>query len=303
MNFTTSVNLGNFLKDYSLADSLKMIKECGFDGVDFSLWYFCQGDNAPMYKENWREFIQDVRRMLDENGLCVPQAHAHWRHEGQVQEDFSYALPGEIFERNIEACRMLGCDKLVFHPIQHFFPLKNAEETRRKVIDANAAWFKALTPAAEKFNVQLLVENMFDYKHIQAPDAPAIPMSQGADILETVEKVNHPLVQICLDTGHANIAGADVPAMIRLYGKRLRALHLQDNYGKIYPIYEDIHQFPGTCNLNWEEIFKALKETGCDASLNMELSAKLAKQPRPIQVLRYVSGREVLTLMAKIYMA
>ena len=91
--------------------------------------------------------------------------------------------------------------------------------------------------------------------------------------------------------------------MIRLYGKRLRALHLQDNYGKIYPIYEDIHQFPGTCNLNWEEIFKALKETGCDASLNMELSAKLAKQPRPIQVLRYVSGREVLTLMAKIYMA
>ena len=70
-----------------------------------------------------------------------------------------------------------------------------------------------------------------------------------------------------------------------------------------YPIYEDIHQFPGTCNLNWEEIFKALKETGCGASLNMELSAKLAKQPRPIQVLRYVNGREVLTLMAKIYMA
>ena len=48
MNFTTSVNLGNFLKDYNLADSLKMIKECGFDGVDFSLWYFCQGDDAPL---------------------------------------------------------------------------------------------------------------------------------------------------------------------------------------------------------------------------------------------------------------
>ena len=41
-------------------------------------------------------------------------------------------------------------------------------------------------PAAEKYNVQLLVENMFDYKHIQAMDAPAIPMSQGADLMEVI---------------------------------------------------------------------------------------------------------------------
>ena len=301
MNRTTSVNLGCFLKNYNLADSLKMTRDCGFDGVDFSLWYYSQGDDAPLKMDNWREFVLKARRLLDENGLCVPQAHAHWRHEGQVQKDFSFALPGEIFARNIEACHMLGCDKLVFHPIQHFFPIENEAETRRKVLDANVAWFSALLPAAEKFGVQLLLENLFDYQHIQSPDAPPIPLSRGEDLMYVIEKINHPLVQICLDTGHASIAGADIPATIRLYGDHLRALHLQDNYGKIYPIYEDIHQFPGVCSLDWAAIFAAFKETGCSASLNMEISAGLAPQPYEIQLLRCTQGRELLLKMEEVY--
>lgn len=301
MNRTTSVNLGCFLKNYNLPDSLKMIRDCGFDGVDFSLWYYSQGDDAPLKKDNWRESVLEMRRLLDENGLCVPQAHAHWRHEGQVQKDFSFALPGEIFARNIEACHMLGCDKLVFHPIQHFFPIENEAQTRQKVMDANVAWFSALLPVAEKFGVQLLIENIFDYQHVQAPDAPQIPLSRGEDLMYVIEKINHPLVQICLDTGHANIAGADIPAMIRLFGDHLRALHLQDNYGKIYPIYEDIHQFPGMCRLNWAAIFAALKETGCSASLNMEISAELAEQPYEIQFMRLVQGRELLLKMEEVY--
>lgn len=301
MNRTTSVNLGCFLKNYNLADSLKMTRDCGFDGVDFSLWYYSQGDDAPLKMDNWREFVLKARRLLDENGLCVPQAHAHWRHEGQLQRDFSYPLPGEIFARNIEACHMLGCDKLVFHPIQHFFPIENEAETRRKVMDANVAWFSALLPVAEKFGVQLLLENLFDYQHIQSPDAPPIPLSRGEDLMYVIEKINHPLVQICLDTGHASIAGADIPAMIRLYGDHLRALHLQDNYGKIYPIYEDIHQFPGVCSLDWAAIFAAFKETGCSASLNMEISAGLAPQPYEIQLLRCTQGRELLLKMEEVY--
>ncbi|MBR5231864.1 MAG: sugar phosphate isomerase/epimerase [Clostridia bacterium] len=301
MNLLTSINLGVFLHTYNLSDSLKMIRECGFDGVDFSLWYFCQGEDAPLFRDDWREFIKDVRRMLYENGLTVPQAHAHWRHDGQIREDFSFDLPGEIFRRNIEACRMLGCSKLVFHPIQHFYPIENEEETRRKVIAANAAWFSALTDTAEEFGVQLLIENLFDYKHIQPDSAPPPPLSRGEDIMETLRLIRHPLVNTCLDTGHAHIAGCDIPAMIRLYGKRLQALHLQDNYGRIYPIYEDIHQFPGTCSIDWKNVFAALKETDCDCHLNMELSAKLAGQPKAIQLLRCQNGRMLLLKMAEVY--
>ena len=59
MNDFTSINLGLFLRDYNLSDSLKMIRECGFDGVDFSLWYFCQGEDAPLFRNNWREFLRN----------------------------------------------------------------------------------------------------------------------------------------------------------------------------------------------------------------------------------------------------
>lgn len=303
MECITSINLGNFLKDYNLPDSLKAIKDAGFDGVDFSLWYYSQKDDAPLRQDNWREWTQHARGLLEQNELCVPQAHAHWRHDGQLEKDFSFRQPDELIHRNIEACRILGCDKLVFHPIQHFFPIENEQETRQKVLDANVQWFSALLPTAERFGVQLLIENMFDYQHVQSPDAPQIPMASGEDLLYVIEKINHPLVQICLDTGHANIAGSNIPAMIRLWGDHLRALHLQDNYGKIYPIYEDIHQFPGTCDIDWKEVFLALKETNCDVTLNMELSARLAGQPYEIQKIRLSCGREVLLKMAEIYMA
>jgi len=301
MNRMLSVNLGNFLKNYPLPDSLKMIKAAGFDGVDFSLWYFSQGDDAPLKQDNWRSWVQEARHLIDENGLCVPQAHAHWRHDNQVQEDFSYHLPDELIHRNIEACRMLGCDRLVFHPIQHFFPLKSVEETRQKVIDANVQWFSALLPTAEKHKVELHIENIFDYQHIQSPDAPPIPMSYAEDILETLNKINHPLMKTCLDTGHANIAGDDVPRMIRLYGDKLGSLHLQDNFGKIYPIYEDIHLFPGTGYLNWADIFAALKETGYSRSLNMEINAGVPDKPYDIQLLRLQQGRELLLKMVDVY--
>lgn len=301
MNRLTSVNLGNFLKDYSLEDSLKMIRAAGFDGVDFSLWYYSFGDHAVLEQDDWREWVQGVCGRLAENNLLVPQAHAYWQHPWQLNEDFSYVLPGEIFHRNIEACHMLGCHQLVFHPVQHFFPLKNVEDTRRKVIDANVKWFSALLPTAEKYGVELLIENIFDYQHVQSPDAPPVPLSRCEDILELLEKISHPLMKTCLDTGHANIAGDDVPRMIHLYGNKLSALHMQDNFGKIYPIYEDIHLFPGTARLDWQKIFAALKEINYQGHLNMEISAGVPGKPYEIQLLRLQQGRELLLKMAEIY--
>ena len=295
------MNLGNLLKDFSLTESLKIIKAAGFDGVDFSLWYYSAGNEAYLDQDNWRTWAQETRKLLDEIGLTVPQAHAYWRHPYHLKEDFSYELPCEIFHRNIEACRILGCDRLVFHSIQHYFPLKDVEATRRKVIDANIAWFSALIPTAEKFGVELHLENLFDYQHIQSPDAPTMPMFFAEDILEVLDAIHHPLMKTCLDTGHASIAGDDPARMIRLYGDKLGSLHLQDNFGKIYPIYEDIHLFPGTGRIKWDEVFGALKEVGYDRPLNMEISAGLPGKPKELQLLRLQQGRELMLKLADIY--
>jgi len=297
----TSLALGVLLKTFDMKTSLRIMKEAGFDSIDFPIWHFCLGEDAPLMRDDWCELIQDTVALIDEAGLTVGQAHAYWQYPHHLNEDYSFELPGEIFLRNIEACRILGTDLLVFHPLQYFYPITDLDAAYHNVRKANAAWFAHLLPAAEKFGVQLLIENTFDYKHIQSPEHSVIPFSRAEDILYVIDKLHHPLVQTCLDTGHASIAGQDVAAMIRMYGDHLKALHLQDNFGKIGPIYEDIHMIPGNGRIPWPEVFAALKETGFNGALNLELNAELPGQPAQIQLIRLKSAREIILAMAETY--
>lgn len=60
---------------------------------------------------------------------------------------------------------------------------------------------------------------------------------------------------ICWDTGHGNLNKINQPEAIRQMGKRLKALHINDNRGE-----KDEHQLPYLGNISWEPLMLALKE-------------------------------------------
>jgi len=101
--------------------------------------------------------------------------------------------------------------------------------------------------------------------------------------------------------GHANIAGQDVPRMIRMYADKLGSLHLNDNYGKIGPIYEDLHLCPSYGRLPWKDIFEALEEIGYEDTLNMEVNAEIPKIPIPLRVIQLRTAIEVMNTMRELY--
>ena len=75
---------------------------------------------------------------------------------------------------------------------------------------------------------------------------------------------------ICVDTGHSNKAArfgnpsaADV---IRMCGKDIIALHLNDNDG-----LTDQHKTPATGNIDWTDVFSALEQVGFSGVYNLEL--------------------------------
>lgn len=300
MNNPVSVAGGKLISGASLGESLDIIAEAGFRVLDFWLCAYCKGADAPMRQENWRDWVREVDGMIRARGLTVGQVHAFWNHSHQIREDFTYEAPLGVVRRNFEATRMLGCDRLVFHPIQRWFRMPD-EEMRRPILDANAAWFASLLPDAERTGVEIHIENLFDHKHAGTEGDPTFPFSTAEDVLYVTEKLDHPLVRVCLDTGHANISGQDIPAMIRAYGSRLGSLHLNDNYGKIGPIYEDVHLFPGYALLDWTEIFRALAEVGYAGTLNMEPIAALKTMPHEIRVIQLRAARETVEAMAKLW--
>ena len=193
----------------------------------------------------------------------------------------------------MEACHILGCRNLVFHPVLYLFRVRG-EGMKERLHEWNVQWFRALLPLAEKFDLVIELENMFDYRHVQLPGDPAFPYTSAEDMLALCDRLNSDRVRICLDTGHANIAGQDVPAMIRRYGNRLAVLHLNDNFGKIEPVFEDLHLFPGYGLLDWEAIFSALHEIRYDGTVNMEPVAQLDRMPPELRVLQLRTALEIL---------
>jgi len=278
--------------------SIDIMARAGYDTVDFWLYVYSDGENTPLTQENWRQWCIYARDYMKKRGIRAGQCHCQWKKTHNFEEGANINPPSEIYHRSIEACSILECRKLVFHPPFYIKRIPD-ETTRMAVLDAQVGWFRALLPTAERFDVELHLENTFDFKHVQQEGDPEYVGVTAREMLYLAKALNHPLVKICLDTGHANLAHQDIPAMIREIGPLLGTLHLNDNYGVIGPIYEDLHMFPGYGLLNWDEIFTALKEINYTGTLNMEPGTPLRKGNYDDHVVKLHAAKALLRTMAE----
>jgi len=295
-----SAGIGKFGITNGLEQSLSLLRDAGIEYLDFWLCHYCEQLDTPMRLDGWKEWVKDTKVLFDSYGIKVGQNHAHWRLKSQINEDFSYKDPWTVIYRNFEACRMFGTGELIFHPIERWMSV-DSEDTLNRVIEANAGFFSKLVEEAEKWDIHIDVENLFDHKHLCAPNYPAFPFSRPEHLLKLADLIGSDRIGFCLDSGHANIAGNDIPSMIRALGSRLYALHLNDNYGLIGPIYEDVHLFPGYGRIDWKPVFEALDEIGYKGTLNMEVIGEFHRVPYAAAVAQLRAAREQLEIFRDTY--
>lgn len=292
-----STAMSSFCRGRRVEEGLYLVKQAGFDSVDFPLSTYSSGDSSPMRSANWRQWVRDVAQLSRELSLPVTQAHAPW--EQEIGEGFRYESPREIFYRSMEACHMLGCRHLVFHPLRQ--PERvDSYDMRRRIHDYNVRWFCELLSAAESFDIVINLENTFDSHHTQKPGDLPYPYTTAQDMLELMHDIGSCRVGICLDTGHANISMQDIPAMIRAYRSDLTTVHLNDNYGPISPIYEDLHLFPGYGRIDWQGVFSALRQIDFKGVLNMEPIGELKLMPDQLRLIQLRSGADCLRALSRL---
>lgn len=295
MFYQISSAMASFCRKTTLEDAIRTIRDAGFDSLDFPISVYSRPLDSPLRRDDWRDWVHHARTITDTIGLPVTQAHASW--EQAIPQDFHYEPPYEIYERTMEACHMLGCRHLIFHPVLYLHRIES-EALKMRIHDWNVRWFHSLLPLAEKYDIILNLENTFDYRHVQLAGDPAFTYTSAQDMLQLMEGIGSARVQLCLDTGHANITGQDIPAMIYAYRGNLSTLHLNDNYGLIQPIFEDLHLFPGYGKIEWAPIFKALRDIGYRGVLNIEPVAELARiQPR-FRLIQLRAAAELLRTMS-----
>ena len=244
--------------DLSPAARMKAIKQAGFDGV-ILLW-------ADYFDADYKKFPEYASL----EGLFVENAHAPYLPANTVWQDTE---DGRAYTENIisclKDCAENGVPTLVIHAGN------GTEALEKKSLATGLYRFEKMTEAAEKFNVNLAVENQGNSEYVGA----------------VLDNIFSEKLRFCFDSGHENFYSPTVN-LLDLYGERLCALHLHDNDGT-----EDAHKLPFSGNINWQKISKKLTELRYTGAIALEtLNKGFEEISDPVEFLSLALSRAKMIL-------
>ncbi len=215
--------------DVPFEERYKLIKRAGFDCV--MLWWSDQFGRGAGYKE-------DVR-LARNAGLYVENIHAPVHEQNNLSLD---TLDGEsVFQSYLQCvtdCYEYDIPTMVIHLPNDRNPLNQTGIERLEL----------LISKAEQKGVQIAFENLSNVQNLKK-------------VLEMFPSKN---VGYCYDSCH-HVNSAPNEDLLKMYGARLMAIHLQDNGGG-----HNQHQLPFDGNIDWAEVMGKIVNTGYQGATTLE---------------------------------
>jgi sugar phosphate isomerase/epimerase len=133
--------------------------------------------------------------------------------------------------------------------------------TPEETFEQNKLFFMPILREAEKYGVNILVEN-FNKMHHEG----LYWIDNAPDLLRQIEVVDHPLFHAVWDAGHANMQDMPQDEALRMLGSHIRALHIQDNMQE-----SDTHLVPFLGTMNLDAVMNGLLDIGYDGYFTFEV--------------------------------
>lgn len=111
-----------------------------------------------------------------------------------------------------------------------------------------AAVVSRLASEAAGLGITVVLENIWHTRY-------AAGMSTIKEIVQTIGERN---VGLCLDSGHAHLAGKNVAEEVLEAGAFLKDMHFHDNVGSFDISHPDQHLPPGLGTINWQSVCRNL---------------------------------------------
>lgn len=214
---------------------LEKIKELGFDGLEYYAWW-----NLPDIRRTARE---QERIGVGISAICT-------RFISLVDESQRDAYIQGVKD-TIEACRVLGVKSVIS---QTGNELEGVPRDVQR--DAMVETLKRCAPLLEEAGVVLEVEplnGLVDHKgHF---------LQRSDESVGVIDRVGSPNVKLVFDVYHQQITEGNVIRNATGYIERINHYHIADNPGR---------KQPGTGELNYVNILRAIKDTGFDGFVGLE---------------------------------
>ncbi len=246
---TTTGDFSNYTTDQCAA--MGYCAAAGFRYLDFG---FCSDyrRKSGIFAEDIDEYADKIKRAADKLGVQLVQSHAPMG--APIALDNAQFIADTI--RCIDLCGKLGIPNIVVH--SGYERGLSPEQT----FERNKSFFVPLLHAAEKYGINILVEN-FNIMCVEN----LYWIDNATDLLHMIECVDHPLFHAVWDAGHANMQKMPQDEELRILGKHVMALHVQDNNGD-----EDLHIAPYFGTLSLDSLMHGLMDIGYDGYFTFEAS-------------------------------
>lgn len=254
-----STQTGSFMKYFSDREIVDILKDAGFDAIDYS-FFDVERCNPDISDAEYKERFTELRKYAEDKGLYFNQSHAP--HPSSLMDE---AFTKRRFDELITALKnssYLGVRNIIIHPCQHlrYYTGENTEA----LYEMNLEFYARLIPYCEEYGITVCTENMWqcygDSKRIWDSTC-----SKAEEFVRYVDGIGSPFVKACVDIGHTVLVGENPVKMITALGHRVAALHVHDNDG-----IRDEHTVPFHGIIKWNEVAKALKDIGYSGEITLE---------------------------------
>jgi sugar phosphate isomerase/epimerase len=154
--------------------------------------------------------------------------------------------------RSLDLCAELGAPHITTEPGGPIAP----GQSRQEAIDLFVEVLKPLAEHAEQRGVLLLIE----------PE-PGLLLETTDQYLEVAERVNAPSLGLNFDVGHAYCMSEELPTQIAKLSHLTKHYHVED----IAASRVHHHLVPGTGAIDFPSVFDAIRKTGYDGWVTVEL--------------------------------
>ncbi len=205
-----------------------------------------------------------ILRAMESNGLVFSNVNAfmmnaindhrqpYW-YPSFIEPDEGYRrVRIDHTKRALSLCAELGAPHITTEPGGPIAP----GQTRKQAVDLFVEVLKPLAEHADKVGVGLLIE----------PE-PGLLIETTDEYLEVAERVDAPSIGLNFDVGHAFCMSEDLPVQIAKMAKHTRHYHIED----IAATRIHRHMIPGSGAIDFREVLDAIRATGYDGWLTVEL--------------------------------
>jgi len=262
MNLSTSTNLCAFSAGRDRYPLVFCIEECAKAGFTYLDLNFCEAMNpfSRMRDDDWETFVDELVETGKRCGVVFPQSHLPYYDIFGTKDPDKIKTMEELIRRSIIASSRMGVKWTVTHPGTVY----SAGQDMSVSLERNLEYYARHVATAKEHGIGMALENDFEYKSAPYQHIYCANVYEQVTLIDAFSDPQH--VGACYDFGHANLVGGFHRQNLNILGKRVKAIHVQDNQG-----LHDDHFLPFHGNTDWKEAMAALADIDYAGDMTFEI--------------------------------